>query len=771
VPPPGSTPYPPNSAYYEVPAGTPGASYNSTLGVYYLINPTVDMGNLTFKNGVSLNSLYTYVPPGTSPSTPLSVLEAGLAQNAGHYNLTLPDTNNSNGLRNPLGVSTQVRSISGTLRRQMTGVLELFATLSTASNHSFENTNAFGLGTAQLSPGNPYNPFLNYITIIYPSELSTPAYSNSTTHSFTFGGTLKLPKDWRAEFDYTWSQSLFEEISWSGRGGPNYEIAPSDPQVYDGPLDFMMDTAKYLDLTGYALPIFATGSSTSNDLALRASGPLYHFPWGAPVLSFSLDHNKYGTPVEHNPYVRVNPTFPDGNPVSGFNANGSTTLNNHDAVEFGQSSTDDSAYAELNVPIFKTRYPFLRALNMQVALRFDQTKTGAGTQGYYYNAVNPSLSSYFGTTSDGGTSLTTSSPYRYIITTRSTNFTGPAWEYEPFDTVKIRFSYASAFLPPTPGQLLPSPKTGSYVNTTSNYVADPKHPTAQTGTHTSNGLPAYLVAVYSMGGNPDLSPQSSKSWDVGAIWEPRRGFVKGLRADVEFSETVQHNAISGQSAQFFVDNEALYPNNVIRDPTTGLITEVDTENVNLFAYKEDRWDLSLSYRRPTSWGTLGLFAMETINEHEQQQVSFSTPRSEFVGTDGGPLKTKFNGTLSWSLRGLTLSCTGTYYDKYAATTRAINTLTPSQITSILNAQGAFYVQSQTYYDLFASYTIPNVRFGSSRLLARLSAYALSNMTIQLGVHNVFNTFPAYDSNNGPFYYSYYGDIRLRNYWLTLKKAF
>ena len=48
---------------------------------------------------------------------------------------------------------------------------------------------------------------------------------------------------------------------------------------------------------------------------------------------------------------------------------------------------------------------------------------------------------------------------------------------------------------------------------------------------------------------------------------------------------------------------------------------------------------------------------------------------------------------------------------------------------------------------------------------------LSGLTIQLSIKNVFNTSPPFDAYFAPFYYSPYGDVRLRDYFLGVKKQF
>ena len=46
------------------------------------------------------------------------------------------------------------------------------------------------------------------------------------------------------------------------------------------------------------------------------------------------------------------------------------------------------------------------------------------------------------------------------------------------------------------------------------------------------------------------------------------------------------------------------------------------------------------------------------------------------------------------------------------------------------------------------------------------------MSVQLGMRNAFDKAPPFDVYNAAYYYaSPYGDMRLRSYWVSLKKEF
>src|SRR5262249_214293 len=100
-------------------------------------------------------------------------------------------------------------------------------------------------------------------------------------------------------------------------------------------------------------------------------------------------------------------------------------------------------------------------------------------------------------------------------------------KYKPLRDLTLRASYARAFLPPTAFQLLEDPT--QYPGYT---ITDPR-----------DGQ-SYEVSAFGTG-NPALRPQTSRSWNVGAIWEPSwNGPLNGLRLDVEHYKIVQPDYIT-----------------------------------------------------------------------------------------------------------------------------------------------------------------------------------------------------------------------------------
>ena len=690
----------------------PGATTN-IAGVNASGKPT----NLTLKDGTPLNSSITFIPTGAAPGSNLS---AGLLSNAGSYNLNPAPSNGKYGLQGPMGTVPREKSFMATVRQEFTPVFEGFTEFSTKSNASRTSENPIGSsGFPYFVPATaPDNPFQQAVYVNIPTSVSPPDTTDSVTQSVTVGLLARLPHDWRSELDYTWSRNSFEttlDTSLDSSLGAALAAGTINPFV---------DTIAYpLNLAPYLAPANYSGRSTLNDLGLRTSGPIGSLPWGRPSLTIGLEHRKEGSD-DSNYYVPLDPA---------------TTIH---LLYFGQSQSTDSIYAEAQVPLVtaKNALPWIHSLDLQLAGRSEHYTVNAGTP---YVFVSPTFAIPF-------------SPPQGVHTTVKYTSTNPTFglKYRPVEELTLRVSYAKAFLPPTFSQLLLNPvpdRTGPYIS-----IVDPR-----------NGL-TYDVNTTS-GGNPNLKPQTARDWDIGAIWEPQATLLNGLRIDLEYYKITQPDYITTPSPQQVVSNPA-YASRVTRDPVTGLITIVNVSFLNATEYKTNGWDMTINYRRPTAFGTFDFYALGTVIEHDQRQYTIGGPFLDYAGypADGGEGKIKANATLSWEYRGLKLGWTTTYFGNYRQyySPGSPNYLQFGPFTNIINAQGSYTIPSQTYHEIFASYTFNKAAGEASGLMHGI----LSNLTVQVGIKNLFNTLPPFDAYYNPYYYSPYGDPRLRDYRISIRKS-
>src|SRR5262249_55216163 len=97
----------------------PASLYNTTNNPFLGATPNIASANgtnLTLRNGTPLNSPITSVPAGfTAGANP-----APLVANAGKFNFDLPPTNQNGGGLIAFGSAPRVKSLSASVRREMT---------------------------------------------------------------------------------------------------------------------------------------------------------------------------------------------------------------------------------------------------------------------------------------------------------------------------------------------------------------------------------------------------------------------------------------------------------------------------------------------------------------------------------------------------------------------------------------------------------------------------------------------------------------------------
>ena len=83
--------------------------------------------------------------------------------------------------------------------------------------------------------------------------------------------------------------------------------------------------------------------------------------------------------------------------------------------------------------------------------------------------------------------------------------------------------------------------------------------------------PGTIVPVV-VSGNPNLKPEIAYEWTYGAVYSPK--WIKGLTLSTDFWHIDLRSIVTPVSTQFIINFENSFPGLVIRDPTTGAITEV-----------------------------------------------------------------------------------------------------------------------------------------------------------------------------------------------------
>ncbi|MDB6113245.1 MAG: hypothetical protein JWQ62_190 [Lacunisphaera sp.] len=702
---------------------------NPILGALPNIGPTsATQTTLTLKNGVVLPSNRTYISAGTMAGPPSS-LYAMLIANAGQWNFDLPATAQDGGKLLPFDAAPRVRSLSASVRRQMLPKLEFFVDFSVNENLSRQNYSPTGTGALVPSTSSA-SPFTTDVNVTFPALITVPYSSSSTSRTFTFGAIAQLPWGWTGEFDYTWTKDQYRVTI------DSLDTTATFNDRNSGALNLFADTLQFLDLSKYVIQAPFAGVSDLDDFALRGSGPLFHLPWGVPTLTFGLEHRM--SKVPSSTFVSVSPIV---------------TANSFSFTYFERNSKTDSGYAELTVPLVKKGWlPFVHAFELQAAGRREiyTADTGPSVVRNNFGLATPTLV-YTGPTRNGQPFFSTA---RY-----SSNDYTVGFKYQPLPELTLRGSRGTAFLPPTAIQLSPNANP----TTTTVSVTDPVTGVVSTPTTVS-------------GGNADLTPQHAKSTNLGVIWEPAWAPLQGLRLDAEYYKIEQFDAIAALTAPQIVAAGSVFADRITRD-ATGKITQVNITSLNLYHLTTEGWDFSADYTRKTRIGTFNFSAVESLIEHLKTQYSLTLPEYEAAGynpAENGAPQYKTNGTLTWEARHWTAGWATRFISSYKVQ-GAVGGPNSRQNANggvsgnFIAAQGSNTVESQMYHDFFAGYAFGRVsasRFKGERLL--------DGVTVQIGVRNVFDKSPPLDVNNNgnaTYYLSPYGDMRLRSYWLSVKKMF
>jgi iron complex outermembrane recepter protein len=578
----------------------------------------------------------------------------------------------------------------------------------------FAGTNNIGDSPATLASGGftiaanaPNNPFGQQIRVAVPIPQASESLVTDNRNRRAALGAI-------LELSPNWHAEA--DYTWTRSHSyssiPGSTSASATTVINNGTLDVLRDpSAATVDFGAYFNPRVVSGPfrATLEDATVRLAGRLGSLPAGPITVSGLVEHRRESL-------------------ADGYQISSPTT-----SVLFpNRSQSINSVYLETRLPMISGA-PGADGLEVQLAARWDQYKINGATG----SVVNPTPSSVI------------------VRRTNETDSIDPTVgvRYQPLRWLTMRASYGTGFFAPGVDQLIPNAP-----NSTAQTVIDPRRGSAATT------LPAGQIVG---GGNPDLQPEESESWSVGVIFAPPA--VPGLRASIDYTKIDKSDEISTTlGVQQIIDNEVYLPGRITRGAPTsdplgvGIITAVNATGVNLARSEVEAIDVALDFEQNTGIGIINLFANATRQLHHKTQLLPTSPLVENVGiTSSFPLEFRANGGITWSLKQWSSGWSARYFDSYSVADRN----SAAAATTIAN-QGSAKVSSQVYHDFFASYRVPpgdRVRtFGTG---------LFSDMEFRLGITNVFNSSPPFDASNTVSFYSYFGDPRLRSYYVSLKKAF
>lgn len=182
------------------------------------------------------------------------------------------------------------------------------------------------------------------------------------------------------------------------------------------------------------------------------------------------------------------------------------------------------------------------------------------------------------------------------------------------------------------------------------------------------------------GGNPDLTPETSNSYTVGAVFQPR--FLRGFDLTVDYWNIQIDNVVTSLAYTALMNNcvnasggpDLAYCQFVHRDPTTGEVDYVQAQYANLAGQHARGIDFGASYRGPIGPGQ---FHAGFNGTYLLEQTTISQVGSAGIDYSGQWNYPRFKATLmtSYSLGKVTLGVNTRMISnvKYSATAQSDET--------------------------------------------------------------------------------------------------
>lgn len=662
--------------------------------------------------GAMLDSSFTLLPAGFSGDD--AALAAALAEHAGQVDTSLSDGD----LKRDIGNNPRNESLLFNARHQFTQGTEVYID-ALVSSRVGRASNPSSSGYALALAESPANPFVNLVEATFPiSLMESDNKTEIESTRYTAGVLTDLPADWRGTAEASY-------------GGYKYDLSTVNLFASNGVMLLFgdpgdLDMNPFGDWASFQDAMTANPGRGSMDydqdnnfrnFALRLAGPIFRDSTRPTTLTLLAEYRK----------EQVRDTS-----IVGLAEIGDMTTTFTELLP-GRSSTTTSFYAELRSRLFPeaARSPFLRGLELQVALRHDDQRSkivedpADDIDGYV--PVHPRFAA---TAFTAGVKVT---PWRWLLL-RASYATGE----QPPQTEDLRMRFNG----PTTSVLSTDPKRGNQL-------------LGENGTFIAKG-----------GGNRDLEASRAHTLSLGAILTPFGD--SGARLAFDYSRIRKDRDVTGLSREDFLEHEELFPGRVIRGPLTdedralgysgGPVTVLDTRFVNGAGLEVDAFDSHAEWPLVFLDGQLRLYADATYQKSNRKTALFREA-VQYVGFKDGPLKWRANGGFDWTKGSLTAGINLQYFSGHRV--YYDTTFDPSEDTLVI-AQGSPRIPSQRYLDAHGSWRLP------------LSAPAfVDELTVDFGIVNLLDATPPRETSinfTGPGY-SRYGDPRLRRFELVVSLQF
>ncbi len=566
-----------------------------------------------------------------------------------------------------------------------------------------------------ISRYSQYNPFGVQVSRIQRRAIETGGRSfNQNVDTFGFSGGLEGSFDigeryfsWDAGMVYARNEEsdttngLFNVLALRNalgpsRGGICYQN--SDGITFTGPiagcvpLNLLGNVGTITPaMLGYST--FVAHDTTGYKMLqyyANVSGDLFELPGGTMGFAAGLEH-------------RTEEGFDSPDALI---SSGNTTGNARTATS-GSYSLDE-AYLELAIPVLKD-VAFAKTLEFSLATRYSD-----------YSNFGNTTNSKFG------------------------------FKWKPIDDLLIRGNWSEGFRAPSIGELFAGvadsfPQVGDPCN---NSLYAGLTPTQQARC-TSQGVPAggydqgNAQIRTSVGGNVNLTPETSISKTLGFVWSP--SFIEGFDVSLDWWKINLENTISAYGAQFILDQCikggfanycSLYSRN-----STGAIDTLLSAGLNSGKQVVEGYDLTFNYRFDA--GSWGAFSFNWDTTYMSNNESDQNADGVINADDGGSIvglyqnrnnNWKYRSNLSsrWTKGDFGASLTTRFYSEqvegcadleYYGFAYLCSDPNPNYGAAVNGATGTNHIGATTYHDIQFFYKTP------------------WDAKVSLGINNVFSKDP------------------------------
>lgn len=439
---------------------------------------------------------------------------------------------------------------------------------------------------------------------------------------------------------------------------------------------------------------------TSATLAGDTSGFLT-LPGGSIDFVVGVEYRDEQGDNEFDPAIRAGQTFNQGTrrPFSG---------------EFNVKEV----FGEVRLPILRD-IPLVRELNLEAAYRYSDYSTTGGTDAYKI----------------GG-------------------------DWAVTDDIRFRGSYQSVVRSPNIGELFGATSSIPLLNIT-DPCANPAASGADVATCVASGAPAggftqnLTGALFLFGGDPNIQPETGKTWTAGAVLTP--SFLKGFTLTADYYNIKIDNAIGAVLPQptlntcFIVvrDIDNIFCQRVRRGPN-GQLASVDSSDINVAELRSKGVDVVADYNLNLGRARLGLDYAGSFVISQKQQNGVTAPVVECAG--------RFGATCGLEVR----RALPKYRHRASATVKAND----------ITLRGSWRLEGKVRDDAIATFLVEEIGAISYFDLA-LAVDVRPSMRFVIGVDNLLDRRPpivgtnAADANTFPQSYDVIGrrfgvSVTLRN---------